>query len=301
VIENVAFAGIGAVGAIYAQCALQCVQIPCLAVVKDKQSYRDNPVSVNGERLAINLATPQEAGEKADLVIVAVKWHVFEEVLEQIAPFVGEGTIILSLLNGISSEQVIRKRFPQARVLLSMCSGVDSNREGRAVRMNRRGKIVFGEPDGKMSEAVASVAAYFDLAGIPYETPGDMLHQMWWKLMVNVGMNQVSAVLGLNYEGMRSSPDAMEQMHAAQREVIAIANALGISLDEQDIETWDRQLDTLCCCGLSSTLQDIRAKRKTEIELYGETICQLGRSLGIETPENQRLAAQIRKIEAEYL
>ena len=300
-IKSVAFAGIGAVGAIYAQCAAQCARIPCFAVVMDKQSYRDRPVSVNGEMLAIELATPQEAKEKADLVIVAVKWHVFEDVLEQIAPFVGEGTIILSLLNGISSEQVIRTRFPQARVLLSMCSGVDSNREGRAVRMNRRGKIVFGESDGRMSEAVAAVSAYFDLAGIPYEIPRDMLHQMWWKLMVNAGMNQVSAVRGLNYEGMRNSPDAMEQMHAAQREVITIANALGISMDERDIEMWDRQLDTLCCCGLSSTLQDIRARRKTEVELYGETICRLGRSLGIETPENKRLAAEIRMIESEYL
>jgi len=300
-IKSVAFAGIGAVGAIYAQPAVRNGQVRCFAVVRDKISYQKRPVSVNGETLGIELLTPQEARETADLVIVAVKWHVFEDVLEQIAPFVGEETIILSLLNGISSEQVMRKRFPQAHVLLAMCSGVDSNREGRAVRMNRRGRIVFGEADGALSEEARKVAAYFDQAGIPYETPRDMLHQMWWKLMVNVGMNQVSAVLGLNYEGMRNSPSAMEQMHAAQREVIAIANALGISMDERDIETWDRQLDTLCCCGFSSTLQDIRAGRKTEVELYGETICRLGKSLGIETPENKRLAALIRMMEAEYL
>ncbi|MBQ2991429.1 MAG: ketopantoate reductase family protein [Clostridia bacterium] len=300
-IESVAFAGLGAVGAIYAQPACLLSQVPCYAIVRNKQSYLDHPVSVNGERLKMEMINPEEAEKPASLVIVAVKWHTFPEVLEQIAPVVGEGTIILSLLNGISSEQVIRSRFPQARVLLAMCSGVDSNRQGRAVCMNRRGRIVFGETDGRISEAVADVAAYFDLAGIPYDTPRDMLHQMWWKLMVNVGMNQVSAVTGLHYEGVRSNPAVMEQMHRAQREVIDIANALGITMDERDIEAWDKQLDTLCCDGLSSTLQDIRAKRKTEVELYGETICRLGKSLGIETPENRRLAERIREIESEYL
>ena len=300
-IKSVAFAGLGAVGAIYAQKAVRCEQVPCVAVVRDKQSYMENPVYVNGERLNIPMVTPQEAEEPVDLLLIAVKWHTLEEVLEQAAPFIAEGTIILSLLNGISSEQVIRTRFPQARVLPAMCSGVDSNRVGRNVRMNRRGRIVFGAAGEKDADAAADVAAYFDQAQIPYEMSADMLRQMWWKLMVNVGMNQVSAVTNLDYEGVRTNPQVMEQMHRAQREVIAIANALGISLDENDIETWDRQLDTLCCCGLSSTLQDIRARRKTEVELYGETICRMGKSLGIETPENARLAEEIRRIEQEYL
>lgn len=301
-IRSVAFAGLGAVGAIYAQLAARKPEAaPCFAIVRDKKSYSERPVSINAEPLDIALRTPHETGEKADLVIIAVKWHTFGETLEQIAPFVGERTVILSLLNGIRSEAVAARRFPQARVLLSMCSGIDSNRDGRAVNMNRRGRIVFGERGGERSPAVEDVAAYFDKTGIPYETPQDMLHQMWWKLMVNVGMNQVSAVTGLNYEGMRTTPDAMARMHAAQREVIAVANALGIAMDQRDIEKWDRQLATLCCTGISSTLQDIRARRKTEVELYGETICRLGKSLGIETPENEALALRIREIEAEYL
>lgn len=299
-VRSVAFAGIGSVGAIYAELALQHADVPCFAVVKDKSSYEERPVSVNGQRLNIPLKTPQE-GERIDLVMIAVKWGGLEDVLEQLAPFIGEGTIILSLLNGVNSESVIAARFPQARVLPAMCSGIDSNRQGRAVRMNRRGKIVFGEFNGEQSENVQAVAQYFEQTGIPFETPEDMLHRMWWKLMVNVGMNQVSAVTGLDYEGVRTNPDAMDQMHRAQREVIAIANALGIMMDERDIEEWDRQLMTLSCHGMSSTLQDIRARRKTEVELYGGEICQLGCRLGVPTPENERLVARIKEIEGLYL
>lgn len=299
-IRSVAFAGIGSVGAIYAELALRYKEVSCVAVVRDKASYDERPVSVNGRLLDIPLKTPDE-GYQVDLVIVAVKWNVLGDVLDQLKPFVGTGTIILSLLNGVSSEAVIESVFPQAKVLLAMCSGVDSSREGRAVSMRRRGKIVFGEADGSRSQAVASVRQYLDDAGIPHEMPEDMLHQMWWKLMVNVGMNQVSAVTDLNYEGMRTNPEAMERMHRAQREVIAVANAQGIAMDERDIEAWDRQLAGLSCCGISSTLQDIRARRKTEVELYGETVCRLGKRLGIAAPENEKLVRDIRKIEKEYL
>ncbi|MBQ8619330.1 MAG: ketopantoate reductase family protein [Clostridia bacterium] len=299
-IRSVAFAGIGAVGAIYAELALLYKAVPCFAVVRDKESYKSRPVSVNGRLMDMLLKTPAD-GHPVDLVIVAVKWNALDEVLEQLKPFVGENTIILSLLNGVSSEAVIESSFPQAKVLLAMCSGIDSSREGRAVSMRRRGRIVFGEADGRRSEAVEAVRRYFDTAGIPNETPEDMLHQMWWKLMVNVGMNQVSAVTDLDYEGMRTNPAAMEQMHRAQREVIAVANAQGILMDERDIEAWDRQLSGLSSCGISSTLQDIRARRKTEVELYGVTICRLGKALGIPTPENERLVQRIREIETGYL
>lgn len=299
-IRSVAFAGIGSVGAIYAELAVRCEEIPCFAIVRDKVSYQTRQVSVNDVLMPIQLKTPEE-GVPVDLVIVAVKWHALGDVLEQIAPFVAQDTVILSLLNGVNSEAVIARRFPQAHVILAMCSGIDSNRQGRAVRMNRRGKIVFGETDGSISGDVLRVQRYFDLTGIPYEVAEDMQHQMWWKLMVNVGMNQISAVYDLDYEGVRSNSEVMAQMHRAQREVIAVANAQGIALDERDIEKWDRQLAGLSCHGLSSTLQDIRARRKTEVELYGEEVCRRGKVLGIETPENEKLVNAIHAIERTYL
>lgn len=299
-IRSVAFAGVGAVGAIYAELALQYKKVPCFAVVREKASYRERPISVNGHRMDIPLRTPQE-GQPVDLLVVAVKWNALEDVLDQLKLFVGKETIIISLLNGVSSEAVIESYFPQAKVLLAMCSGIDSSREGRTVSMRRRGKIVFGEADGSRSDTVKVVKQYFDCAGIPNESPQDMLRQMWWKLMVNVGMNQISAVTGLDYEGVRTNPEVMEKMHHAQREVIAVANAQGIPMDEHDIEAWDRQLAGLSCCGISSTLQDIRARRKTEVEIYGETICRLGKALGIPTPENERLVRRIREIEKSYL
>lgn len=300
VIESVAFAGLGSVGAIYAQPASRCGEVPCFAVVREKESFEKQPVSVNGERLSIPLRVPEEVRSAADLILIAVKWHALPDVLEQIAPAVGEHTIVLSLLNGISSEREIARRFPQARVLYAFGSGIDSNRSGRAVQMNRRGKIVFGSEAGEEDEDVAAVRAYFERAGIPCEVSRDMVHQLWWKLMVNVGMNQVSAVMNLNFGAFRRSEEAMDRMRRAQREVIAVANAQGIPMDERDMARWERQLEGLSADGMSSTLQDVRARRKTEVELYGGEICRMGALLGVQTPVNAELVRQIREIERSF-
>lgn len=299
-VGSVAFAGLGSVGAIYAQLAARCGETPCFAVVRERESFERQAVSVNGERLDIPLCVPQEVRAVADLVLIAVKWHALEDALEQIAPAVGEHTVILSLLNGISSERVIAQRFPQASVLYAFGSGIDSNRTGRAVRMNRRGRIVFGPRMQGQEEDTAAVQAYFARAGIPHEVSHDMQRELWWKLMVNVGMNQVSAVMDLNFGAFRRCPEAMERMRSAQREVIAVANAQGIPMDEGDIARWERQLAGLSADGLSSTLQDVRARRKTEVELYGGEICRLGALHGVPTPVNAELVRRIREIERSF-
>ena len=300
-IRSVAFVGIGAVGEMYAQRAVLCAQVPCAAIVRDASSYQSNPVFVNDEKLEIPLLTEADSHAPFDLIILAVKWHAFEAMLEQMAPFVGRGTVMLSLLNGIQSEKRLMERFPQAHVLPALCSGVDSNRSGRRVHMNRIGEIVFGELDGQISGAVRDVEQYFRAAQIPYCISGEIEHALWWKLMVNVGMNQVSSVMNLTYGAFRRNDEAMARMHRAQREVIAVARASGVPMTQEDIARWDRQLASLSPDGFSSTLQDVRARRKTEVELYGEEICRLGRALGVPTPENQALAEEIRRIESTYL
>ena len=300
-ISCMVFAGLGAVGSIYARMATASGKAECFAVVADPASYKTRPVEINGDRLDIRLVKREDIRETADLLIIAVKWHHLRKTLEEVAPCVRRGTVILSLLNGVESEAVIEERFPEAVVLPSYCSGVDSNRVGRSVHMNRCGKIVFGDPSGRQTETIAQVSEAFARTGIPFEAVSDIERQMWWKLMVNAGMNQVSAVNGLTYGEFRENPEAVDRMHRVQREVIAVANAQGIPMDESDILKWDWQLATLSAGGFSSTLQDVRSRRKTEVEIYGGEICRLGRLYHVDTPENERLYAEIRAMEARYL
>lgn len=296
--------GLGALGAPYAQAMRDGrtgIEVSALVSESSALSYREDPVHINGYPLAIQLANFETPRRPADLILVAVKRYNLEAVLVPLNDFIGPDTLILSLMNGIDSEEILASCFGWPRVLYATCVGVDSNRQGRRVTLNSLGRLFLGEerndPPGRKVQALKD---FFLSCGILAEVPQDMRLALWRKLLVNVGMNQVSAVRGLEYGQFRNNVSAMEEMRAAQREVIEVASAEGISLSEEDIESWERQLIELSESGVSSMLQDIRQKRRTEVDSFGGIIISLGKKHGTPVPVNAFLVNEIKKIENLY-
>ncbi|MDR2049810.1 MAG: 2-dehydropantoate 2-reductase, partial [Treponema sp.] len=239
-----------------------------------------------------------------DLVIVACKNHHLAELTGDLKPFVGKDTVIVSLLNGITSEEELGAVFGRERLPLAMILGADSQRKGGEVRFTRRGVVHFG--DGRETERDKNIAEFFTRAGLPFEYhPADMKKTLWFKFMVNVGVNQTSALLRLPYRAFKKkSPffirEACEILESAMKEVIAIAAAEGISLGEKDIETWLENVDLLSDDGYTSMAQDVLAGRKTEAELFGFAVMEYGKKHGIPTPVNETLYRALRAIEQSY-
>jgi 2-dehydropantoate 2-reductase len=254
---------------------------------------------VNGTPLEIELCLPGDP-EPADLVVFAVKYYQLAEAIEGIRSCVGRDTVILSLLNGIDSESIIRRELNTGHVLFSTVVGIDVNRTGDDVRLNKMGEIFFGEKtNDSYSDSVLRVEALFRSAEIPYQIPRDMEKLLWWKLMINAGMNQVSTVRQQTYGEFRRDPVSMGLMIEVQKEVIAVAGKLGIQLGEQDLDLWMDQLMGLCEQGRSSMLQDYWTGRKMEIDAFGGYICRIGKELAVSTPFNAQIVEQIRKMEDE--
>ena len=141
------------------------------------------------------------------------------------------------------------------------------------------------------------VQVAFERAGIAYETPADMMRLLWWKWMVNVGMNPPSAVMRAPYGVFQRSAPARALMETLMREVIALAQAEGVNLVEKDVADWYGPLDTLSPRGKTSMLQDIEAGRKTEIEMFAGKAVELGRAHGIPTPVNETMLQIIQVLE----
>lgn len=290
---RVALVGLGAVGAGYAApLAAAGVDLQVLLSPERRERYLAEPTLVN--QVPLELKIPTQVAGPADLVIVAVKRAALTEAIELLAGWVGPDTVVLSLLNGIDSEVELAAAFPQATVLLSMCVGLDAVRQGREVSFTSMGRIVLGETKnpGPQAGPVAAVAELLSAAGIPTEVPADMTHELWWKWLINVGANQVSAVLRAPYRVLQDRDDpARGLMLAAQREVMAVANAKGIALTEEDLERWLDVLDGLGPDNYTSMAQDALAGRPTEVESFGGTVVRLGTELGVPTPVNQVLVA----------
>jgi len=291
--------GLGAVGAAYASRFVEAGAD--LRVVVDPtraQRYRTEPTVVNGRPYRFALL---DDDFDADLVIVAVKHPQLGEAVELLRPGIGRDTVVLSLLNGIGSEQRLREGLPGAHVPYAICVGIDAVREGRDVRYTSLGRIMFGEatnPDPP-TPAVSRVAGLLAQAGIPHVVPADMLHELWWKFLINVGANQVSALARAPYRVLQDRDQPARQvMIAAQHEVIAVANAAGIALDPSDIQRWLDVLDGLGPDNYTSMAQDALAGRPTEVDIFAGAVVELGRRAGVPVPVNTTLYGLLKGAEA---
>ncbi len=299
-IEKVAIIGAGALGAAYGSILYE-MDPRCVSFIASGARYdrlKSDGVVVNGKRYGIVVESPEEA-TPADLLLVAVKHHHLDQAIGEMKKAVGPATTILSVMNGIDSEQRIGAVYGMDRVVYGLTLGIDALREGSRVNYTNQGRIFFGEaknPD--MTDRVRRIHELFDRAGIAHVVPPDMIRSLWFKYMVNVGANQASAVLRADYGTLKTSAEARDLMDAAMREVITIAQAMQVDLSEKDIEEWYKVLNALNPAGMTSMFQDVEAGRKTEVEMFSGTVIELGKRCGVATPVNQRLFDELKRIEA---
>ena len=304
-IEKVSIIGLGAIGASYLACMVKKMdagEISVIASGERAERYRADGVTVNDSRILFNVVDPKAQGAPADLLIFAVKQNDLTEAIADAANQVGPETIIISLLNGITSEEEIAAAYGWSHTLLSTVTGIAATRVGSHTSNSKLGVIQFGDAAGlgEGSEEVRLVRDFFDRTGITYEIHRDMTLTLWKKFMLNAGMNQTSAILGFPYGMMHRVEPARAIAVSAMKEVIELAALEGIPLTEDEIAVAFARIDGLTPTGKTSMLQDVEAKRPTEVAMLGETVVRMGAAHGRKMPVNETLSRLIRSMEAAY-
>ncbi len=298
--EKIAILGLGAMGTYFASRFLSTPEISTTIVAGDSRysQLKENGIRVNGADFVVPLTHPKEVTDPADLIVVALKHQHLPDALQDLRNLVDAQTTIISVMNGLDSENQIGAIYGMDKLLYTISVGIDAVREGGAVTYTNPGKQVFGEADNnQISQKVRKVQGLFQLAGIPYETPRDMIRTLWWKFMINVGMNQASAILRAPYAVFQTSAEAQQLMESLMREVISLAHAAGIELGEQAIANWYPVLHSLSLQGKTSMLQDVEAGRKTEVAIFGGKVMELSEKYKIPTPVNRTLVQAIKVLE----
>ncbi len=297
-INRVAILGAGGLGAAYGSRFLNAPGFETDFIARGERYERlqKEGLVVNNVPVDVSPVHPgDETAKTADLIIVALKQYHLANALPDLRPFVGEQTTILSVMNGLDSEAVLGERYGMDKMLYAIALGIDAVREGNRIDYSAGGKIFFGEPQNDApSERVLRVQEAFDRAAIPAETPADMMLTMWRKFMINVGINQASAVLRAPYGVFQGDPAAQEIMESLMREAIAVAHAEGVHLSEADLQGWYDFLNTLSPDGKTSMLQDVEAGRQTEVEIFGGKVVELGDLHQLPTPVNRTIVNAIR-------
>lgn len=303
-IKNVLVCGIGAVGSIYAN-KINEYNSEYLRVLVDEsrlEKYKKNPKIFNGKPLIFNYILPSDETFKADLIIIATKFDGLKDTIKNIENFVKDDTIILSLLNGVTSEDMIAQKYAWKHILLSYFIGHSAMRDGNIITHDGIGDVVFGVKDGVGTDLydVKLLKQYFDNVGLTYKTPDDMERALWLKYMLNVSSNQSSAILGMTFGQMQTNKKFMEFLINVMKEVQRIAKAEGVKNTETMIDEALVSFNKMIPDGKTSMLQDVEAKRKTEVEMFGSTMVKFGKKHNIPTPYNLVMRDMLEIIHENY-
>ncbi len=286
--ENILICGIGAVGSIYAE-KIQKYSPDNLKILVDEQRlerYTKNPPVFNGKELRLNYILPDDKDFKADIIIIATKFDGLSDAVRNIKNFVKENTIILSLLNGVTSEEIIAREYGWDKLLLSYFIGHSAMRDGRFITHDGVGKIVFGAK-GSDKTNEKPVQNFFDKLNIDYEIPNDIEHALWLKFMMNVSTNQPSAILRMTFGEMNANEYFMDFAKKLMREVQMIAKAEGVKNTAVMIDEALEAVASMVPNGKTSMFQDVLAERKTEAEMFAGTMINFGKKHNIPVPYNE--------------
>lgn len=302
--EQVTIVGRGALGILYGHALTQCLgpdKVTFLAEGERLNRLRQEEAWCNGEPCQFQVTDHLEG--PAQLLLFAVKAPDLEEAMALAAPYVGEETVILSLLNGVTSEEALSQTFGPEKVLYAVAQGMDAVREGSRLTYTHGGTLFLGLPEedyfdrGEKLEAAYALLSQMDLEVVK-ET--DILHRMWCKFMLNVGVNQVCAAYGCPYGGVQAPGPARDAMVAAMDEARKVGACQGVLVTQKDRTAYLAVVDGLNPEALPSMAQDVLAHRKTEVEAFAGQVIQLAEFYGMAVPVNRDLYEKLQAIETNW-
>lgn len=302
-IKNVGMIGRGAVGSLFGNCIHQVLgkEHFHFIVGEDRYtSYQQNDFYINDVKSDFSYVSNKEECNPLDLLIIAVKGPVLLESLEIVKPFVSEDTIIITLLNGIVSEQIVEEVLGKGIVIHSIAQMMDAVKKGNQVTYKKLGEIVLGCVKEERKDVLYRVKQFLDSVQIPNYIAKNILQEQWLKLMFNCGINQVCAVYDVPYQACQKQGELQPLFVDVMKEVLMIAKCEGIALQENDVNKWVEKLEKLDPNSMPSMRQDRLAKRISEVDFFAKTMIDLAKVHHVEVPLNAQLYKQIKEIEKLY-
>ncbi len=302
-IKSVAIIGAGALGLLYMDSIFKRSEKNAYFLTDKKRCdiLKNKKIIVNTEECKFNFRSIDELNDSPDLILICVKNHHLEAISPILKKAAGPDTIIISVLNGIGSEKYLEGLLPDSKVLYAAVLGMDAVKEKESLTFTRRGKVLIGSKENKESSQLLKTCHFLKENDIEYIIPEDIHREIWYKWMINIGVNQVSAISGAPYGLFQTDKRVQNLMVRAMKETILIAEAERVNLCEDDLDRWYKVLNTLGPEGKTSMLQDVEAKRITEVDSFSGELLVKAAFHGLHVPVNETLYSLIKTKESLYL
>ena len=256
--------------------------------------------TLEGEEIHLPLkasADPALALAGADLALICVKAYQTEGIARLLAPHLAAGARALTLQNGVGNVEALVAALGPERVLGGTTSeGIIGLGQGRA-RHAGRGLTNLGPAQGEVDGFCRELAALFTAAGFATQAVAGVQNLIWTKLVVNVSINALTAILGVPNGRMLEIAPAVEVMEAAMNEALAVGQALGVEFLHPDMPAAVHEVGRRTAANRSSMLQDLGHQRRTEVEYINGAVVRAGAELGLAAPVNQTLTRLVLALE----
>ena len=228
----------------------------------------------------------------ADLVLFSVKSYHNPVAMKIVAPAVGQGTAILTLQNGIGSGGELATSFGPERILVGAAYlEARMTAPGVIAQLGGPARIVFGEPDGAVTDRAGEVRDVLAAAGIDVELSPDVMKELWHKLIFICGLSGMTCICRGSFAEVMDTPETTEVTRRVVEEATAVARATGVDVDRDIVDSamshFHREKDSL----ISSMHADLLAGRPLEVAMLNGAVARLGGKAGVPTPVNDLITA----------
>ena len=305
---RVAVVGAGAVGGYFgAMLARAGAPVTLIGRSRHVDVWRRNGLFLQSANfqgtIPVQTSTELDAARDADLVLFAVKAVDTEETARQLAHHLRAGALVISLQNGVENVPLMRAAAALDPVAAVVYVASAMPTPGR-VKHGGRGDLLIGDlpgrRGGRRDAVLTRVSAWFEAAGVPCRVSADIEVDLWAKLITNVALNAISAVVHATYGEAVASAESREVIRLLVNECVAVAFASGFALPAVDYVQLVWEFAEKVGAVYASTSQDLERGKRTEIDALNGFVVRRGAELGVPTPVNQTLLALVKLRERRF-
>jgi 2-dehydropantoate 2-reductase len=296
--KQIMMVGAGSVGGFFgAHLAKSNPDVSFLLRPKTLAAVRQNGLTIRSAGGTFTVR-PQAASDARalpapDLIILGVKAYDLDEAMTQLEPVLTARTVILTLQNGIDTEDRIIGRLKRDCVVGGVAFIYSKIAVPGVIDHYKKGAVAIGELMGHESERVLQIREVFSAAGIPCQLSKDIRRSKWEKMCWNCVFNPITVLIDDKVAKALDHPEMKGVIRQIVEEVTAVSAALKVPLPSdmpERVVKWTEEIRDIH----TSMYDDWKAGRPTEIAYLNGYIVEKGRALGIPTPVNEALTAMIK-------
>lgn len=301
---NVTILGAGAMGSLFGGLlaahghAVELLDVNDAHIAKIQSAGLTLDTDQGSQTVRVKACRAEQGTTPPDWLIVFTKTLHTDSALRAAQHLIGPTTCVLSLQNGLGNVERLQAFVPRERIAIGVTT-VPADMKGPGhVHSHGQGHSRFMSADGQRHPALVRLAAEFNQAGLSCELDDQVLAAIWRKVAFNAALNSICAVTGSTVGQLGQHPDTRALVHRTSQEVIDVARASGVLVDADGVH---QDLDHAMEHHVHhkpSMLQDLLARRPTEVDAINGQVRAHGERLGVPTPCVSTLHSLVKQMEA---